>query len=152
MFVWVPFLGEGNIWPFVLICCLSGLSLGADMALPASIQADVVDLDWLESGQQRTGLFFAAWSMATKLSLALAIVICFPILDVIGFSPGGDNSDGALFGLAALYGLLPVIIKLGATILVWNFPIGAAEQADIRASLAKRLETEKTTIASQEML
>ncbi len=149
MFVWVPFLGEGDIWPFVLICCLSGLSLGADMALPASIQADVVDLDWLESGQQRTGLFFAAWSMATKLSLAFAIVICFPTLDVIGFSAGGDNSDGALFGLAALYGLLPVIIKLGASILIWNFPIGAAEQADIRAGLAARLEADQAIMAGQ---
>ncbi|MGI9452599.1 MAG: MFS transporter, partial [Geminicoccaceae bacterium] len=126
--------------------CLSGLALGADMALPASIQADVVDLDWLESGQQRTGFFFAVWSMATKLSLALAIVICFPILDVIGFEAGGDNSEVALLGLATLYGLLPVIIKLGATILVWNFPIGAAEQADIRANLAERLEAEETAV------
>ena len=147
IFIFVPFLGESDIWPFVLICCLSGLALGADMALPASIQADVVDLDWLKSGQQRTGFFFAVWSMATKLSLALAIVICFPILDVIGFSAGGDNSDSALFGLAALYGLLPVLIKLAATVLVWNFPIGAAEQADIRASLAKQLQAEGTAIA-----
>jgi Na+/melibiose symporter-like transporter len=122
----------------VVICCLSGLALGADMALPASIQADVVDLDWLESGQQRTGLFFAVWSMATKLSLALAVGIAFPLLDLIGFRAGGDNDPGALLGLAALYGLLPVAIKLAATMLVWHFPIGAPEQADIQKRLAER--------------
>jgi Na+/melibiose symporter-like transporter len=43
MFAAAPFLGEGDVWPFALICLLSGLSLGADLALPASIQADVVD-------------------------------------------------------------------------------------------------------------
>ncbi len=152
MFVLVPFLGKGDLWPFVVICCLSGLALGADMALPASIQADVVDLDWLESGEQRTGLFFAVWSMATKLSLALAVVIAFPLLELIGFTAGGENGEAALFGLAALYGLLPVIIKLGATCLVWNFPIGANEQAEIRASIAKRRDDDQQAMADHQRL
>ncbi len=134
--VWVPLPGPGDFWPFVVICCLSGLSLGADLALPASIQADVVDLDRLESGRQRTGLFFAAWSMVSKLSLALAVGIAFPALDLIGFEAGGRNSALALFGLAALYGLLPVVIKLAATALVWNFPIGADAHDDLRRRLA----------------
>ena len=136
VFVWVPLLGPGDFWPFVVICCLSGLSLGADLALPASIQADVVDLDRLESGRQRTGLFFAAWSMVSKLSLALAVGIAFPALDLIGFEAGGRNSALALFCLAALYGLLPVVIKLAATALVWNFPIGADAHDDLRRRLA----------------
>lgn len=138
MFVWAPFLGEGDLVAFTIICGLSGLSLGADMALPASIQADVVDLDNEQSGQQRTGLFFALWSMATKLSLALAIGIAFPLLDLIGFEAGGENEPSALLGLAMLYGLLPVVIKLAATALVWHFPIGAAEQAERRQRLAEQ--------------
>lgn len=136
MFVWAPFLGEGDLLLFTLVCAFSGLSLGADMALPASIQADVVDLDREESGQQRTGLFFALWSMATKLSLALAIGIAFPLLDLIGFEAGGENEPSALLGLALLYGLLPVLIKLAATALVWRFPIDQTEQAERQRRLA----------------
>lgn len=139
MFVWAPFLGEGDLWPFVLICAFSGLSLGADMALPAAIQADVVDLDSEASGHQRTGLFFALWSMATKLSLALAVGIAFPLLDLIGFEAGGDNTAPALLGLALLYGLLPVVIKLAATALVWRFPIDAEEQAERQRRLARQM-------------
>jgi glycoside/pentoside/hexuronide:cation symporter, GPH family len=135
-FVWVPLLGPGDLWGFAVICALSGISLGADLALPASLQADVVDLDWLESGRRRTGLFFAFWSMTTKLSLALAVGIAFPILDLAGFTAGGDKSDAALATLAALYGLVPVAIKLVATALVWNFPITEATQAEMRARLA----------------
>ncbi len=138
MFIWAPFLGEGDILAFTIICALSGLSLGADMALPASIQADVVDLDSEESGQQRTGLFFALWSMATKLSLALAIGIAFPLLDLIGYQAGKENEPSALLGLAMLYGLLPVLIKLTATALVWRFPIDAVEQEERRQRLAEQ--------------
>ena len=138
MFVWAPFLGEGDIVLFILVCAFSGLSLGADLALPASLQADVVDLDWQESGHQRTGLFFALWSMATKLSLALAIGIAFPVLDLIGYQAGGENTPTALLGLAMLYGLLPVLIKLAATALVWRFPIDAEEQAKRREWLAQQ--------------
>jgi GPH family glycoside/pentoside/hexuronide:cation symporter len=130
-FVWVPLLGPGDLLPFAVISLFSGLSLGADLALPASIQADVVDLDRVETGRQRTGLFFAIWSMSTKLALALAVGLAFPILDMAGFTPGGDNDPVALGTLAVLYGLAPVLIKLGATTLVWNFPIDAATQADL---------------------
>jgi glycoside/pentoside/hexuronide:cation symporter, GPH family len=135
-FVWVPLLGPGDVWAFGLICLLSGAALGADLALPASLQADVVDLDRLESGRRRTGLFFAFWSMTTKLALALAVGIAFPVLAVAGFAAGGDNSEAALTTLAALYGLVPVAIKLLATLLVWNFPLTEQVQAELRARLA----------------
>ncbi len=136
VFLWVPFLGPGDFWWFGLICALSGLALGGDLTLPSSIQADVVDLDRVESGRQRTGLFFALWNMATKLALALAVGIAFPVLAWLGFEAGGSNSELALFGVAALYGLLPVVIKLVATGLVWNFPLGAEAQAELRTKLA----------------
>jgi len=134
----VPLLGPGDVLPFFLICVLSGLSLGADLALPASMQADVVDLDWARSGRRRTGLFFALWSMATKLSFALAVGIAFPVLDLIGFQAGGGSGKGALLGLAVLYGLLPVAIKLLATAVVWNFPLGEASHADTLRRIRRR--------------
>ena len=38
--------------------------------------------------------------------------------------------------LVALYGLVPVAIKLLATLLVWNFPITEEVQAELRTRLA----------------
>ena len=40
--------------------------------LPPAIQADVIDVDTAASGEQRSGLYFATWGLATKLALALA--------------------------------------------------------------------------------
>ncbi|MSO98621.1 MAG: hypothetical protein EXR11_10450 [Rhodospirillaceae bacterium] len=58
-----------------LVCVVTGMGLGADLALPPALQADVVDFDILRNRQKRAGLFFAMWSMSTKFALALAVHI-----------------------------------------------------------------------------
>lgn len=137
VFLAVPFLGPGDFWPYLVVCVLSGLSLGADLALPAAMQADVVDVDRAATGAQRTGLYFALWAMATKLALALAVGIAFPALAALGFvAESGANAPQALFALSAFYGLVPVAFKLVATALIWNFPLDARAQADLRREVA----------------
>ena len=135
VFVLVPLLGPGDVWWFVVVCVLTGLCLGADLVLPSSMQADVVDLDTSASGAQRTGLYFALWGMATKLALALAVGIAFPLLDLAGFDQDGGNDGGALFALTALYSLAPVIFKAAAIVLMINYPITAQQQDALRRKL-----------------
>ncbi len=137
VFLLVPLLGEGDVWWFLAIAILTGATLGADLTLPASMQADVVDHDTTTSGRQRAGLYFALWSVATKAALAIAVGVAFPLLELAGFSAEADLNTGfALFALAALYSLLPALLKLGAAALVWRYPITNNVYADIRANLA----------------
>lgn len=138
VFVSVPLLGAGDIGWFLAISLLTGLCLGADLALPPAMQADVIDLDAARHRQDRAGLFFALWGMATKLALAAAVGIAFPLLDLAGFRAGGGNDPAALFVLAALYSLLPVAFKLGAIALMRGYPIDAARQARLRGVIARR--------------
>ncbi|MFO1070184.1 MAG: MFS transporter [Geminicoccaceae bacterium] len=135
VFAAVLFLGQGDVVAFAVICVLSGFSLGADLALPASMQADVVDLDRVATGRRRTGLFFAVWGMATKLAGAVAVGIAFPVLAAIGFTTAGGNDGTALTGLALLYGGLPVVLKLAAVALVWRFPLDESAQAELQRRL-----------------
>ncbi len=135
IFLWVPFLGAGDVYPYLAICILSGASVAADMALPAAIQADLVDLDTSEGGGGRTGLFFGLWNMATKLALALAVGIGFPALELSGFHP--DQADaGNTMALALFYGAFPIVFKLAATAMVWNFPVDRDAYSHIRERLA----------------
>jgi Na+/melibiose symporter-like transporter len=130
-------LGPGDVWWFLAVCVLTGLPLGGELALPPSMQADVIDLDTLRSGRRRSGLFFAAWGVATKVPLALAVGIAFPALALAGFEQGADSqSPSALFALAALYALLPCAIKLLSIWLLRGYPIDAAEQARIKGKVA----------------
>ena len=121
VFLWVPVVPLGEPSLFILICLLTGLSLGVDMSLPASMQADVIDLDRANGGGERAGLFFGRWGMATKLALALAIGITFPLIELAGYDPTSETPN--LQVLVLTYGLLPLPFKLLAAHLVWRFPL-----------------------------
>jgi Na+/melibiose symporter-like transporter len=138
LFSLVPFLAEGAVLAFGAICVATGICLGFDLSLPASIQADVIDVDTAASGEQRSGLYFAAWSLSTKLSLALGVGIVFPLLGLYGFVPGGSNGPSALAALVTIYVWLPLVLKLVAIALMWRFPLGEAEQRRLRADIEAR--------------
>jgi len=138
VFAFVPLLGPGDWLPFLAISILSGAALGADMSLPPAIQADVVDLDRLETGEGRAGLLFAVSSMAQKLGNALAVGAGLPLLEALGFRAGPEGVAG-LGALVGLYCAAPVALKLGAVALMWRFPLDAKAQAALRA----RLEAER---------
>ena len=42
-FVWAYFLGAGDVVPFAVVCALSGIAYGAELAIPPSMLADVAD-------------------------------------------------------------------------------------------------------------
>ncbi len=139
-FVAAPFIAEGQVGAFAAVCVGTGLALGADLVLAPAIQADVIDVDTANTGTQRAGLYFALWGFATKLALALAIGTAFPLLAWAGFDPAIQlRSPFGLTTLAVLYSIVPIVLKLGAIALVWNFPIDAAAQVLLRRRIeAKR--------------
>ena len=55
----------------------------------------------------------AAYTLATKLNLALAAGIALPLLDALGYVPGTQD-DGAARALAIVYAAVPCVLKLAA--------------------------------------
>ena len=132
-----PFLEVGSLYTFGVICIFSGVALGADITQPAAIQADVIDVDTANSGDQRSGTYFAFWSLATKLSLALTVVIVLPVLEHYGFSAALDSQSTAI-GITLLgfiYGWGPILLKAPAVLLMWNFPLGKLEVEQLRTKI-----------------
>ncbi|MFB2551551.1 MFS transporter [Ensifer soli] len=137
VFALSPLLAPGSLGGFAAICAVTGVCLGFDLALPASIQADVIDADTADSGEQRSGFYFAAWGLATKLALALSAGLVFPVLSAAGFdpAPSAQNDATALFWLALLYAWVPIALKAMAIALMWNFPLDERVQAALRARI-----------------
>jgi Na+/melibiose symporter-like transporter len=133
-FVWAPWLQTGDQFAFVVICLVTGVALGADMALPASLQADLVDADAALAGRRRAGLLFGLWGLATKLAAAIGIGLAFLALALAGFEPAGDNNQATLRWLALLYGLAPVLLKLASIALIRNFTETAGAGQPVGAS------------------
>ncbi len=131
IFAGALFLGEGDVVAFGVISVLTGLAFGADLSLPPSIQADVVDLDTRRTGAARAGVFFAIWQVATKAALALSSGLALIVLGWAGFEAGSQNTPDALWTLSILYAGVPIVLKLVAVGLMWRFPLDreALEQA-----------------------
>ncbi|MBU1191397.1 MAG: MFS transporter [Gammaproteobacteria bacterium] len=130
-FAGAPWLEAGDLALYAVICLFTGLAYGADLALPASLQADMVDLDQHYSGQQRAGLLFGLWGLATKLAAALGVGLAFGALALVGFDPQTQNSATTLGLLALLYGLAPVLLKLVSIALIWRLPTTLSTSQDI---------------------
>ena len=109
-------LGEGDLWAFAAICALSGLTLGADLALPSALLARVLD-DHPPAHAHR-GLYVGWWALAAKLNLALAAGLALPLLGLWGYQPGQPDPQG-LAALSLAYSGLPGVLKLAAAWLLY---------------------------------
>ncbi|HEX4858484.1 MAG TPA: MFS transporter [Usitatibacteraceae bacterium] len=128
-FVWAFLLGAGDALPFLAICILSGLGLGADLALPPSILADVIDDDDALGAGRNEGAYFGLWNLVTKMNLALAAGIALPALAWLGYQSKASNSPEALTHLAVIYALLPCLLKAAAALALATSPFVAPPSA-----------------------
>ncbi|MBN2816651.1 MAG: MFS transporter [Campylobacterales bacterium] len=111
-FSFVPFLQEGDVVAFFIITIISGMSLGADMALPVSMQADVAQ-NSLNAPREMGGTLFGFFAMLVKLSLALGVGVSFGLLGLFEFDVSAPTQDSLLL-LSLIYAAIPVCLKLGA--------------------------------------
>ena len=135
IFMFVLFLEEGDLTLFVVICIFSGLALSADLAIPSSIQADIIDLEFLKTGKRLTAQFFAFWGVVSKAAVALSTGIALILLDIVGFKSGDNNSTFVLFWLSFIYGGLPIILKIVSIYLMWDFKLDRKAHAEISLKL-----------------
>jgi Na+/melibiose symporter-like transporter len=118
-FIWAFALGAGDVVAFAIVCVMSGVAYGAELALPPSILADLVDRGGTE--HKANGAYFGLWQMIEKLNLAAAAGIALPLLAFLGYQPG--MSTGETLALSATYALLPCAIKLLGAAILWMAPV-----------------------------
>jgi Na+/melibiose symporter-like transporter len=132
-------LGNGDTLGFAGLVILSGFIFAGQPMLLRSMAADVVDADNVESGGQRTGLYFSLITMTQKVGGAIAIGIAYPLLGLFGFVPGAEvQTPEALDAVRYIYSILPVMALVVAFVTMWGFRLTNAEQMRLRAQLEAR--------------
>jgi glycoside/pentoside/hexuronide:cation symporter, GPH family len=116
-FLLVLALGPGDVGPYLAVCVVCGLALGADLTAPGTLLTGVVRQAGHADGGE--GAYAGWWHWGAKLNLALAAGLALPALQWLGYQPGRADAAG-LVVLAGVYGLLPCLFKLLALAVGWR--------------------------------
>lgn len=137
-FVFVFFLGPGQELAYGTLVALSAVGFGGWIAIPSSMQADVIDYDEALSGRRREGRYVGLWSLSRKLAAAASVGVALWILGEVGYVPNVEQSPDVLLTLRVLYCLVPSLLAFAALVLVLGYPIDREAHARIRDAIARR--------------
>ena len=128
--------------PYLLLLAapLMSFGLGGLFTLMGSMIADVCDLDELETGQRREGMYGSIFWWVVKLGMALSLALSGYALNATGFDValGGAQTDRTLTLMRVFDILVPAATSTLAIWIVATYPITEARAHEVRAELERR--------------
>ena len=120
------------------ITAVTGFLAGSFWVLPNSMKADVIDIDRLESGEDRTAWYFAVWSLAIKVALTVGPAIALWLLSLTGYVPSPEvgADEGSTLSLKLLFVFGPATGLLLTALIAWNYPLTESRHLEVRKKLA----------------
>ncbi|MEL6909603.1 MAG: MFS transporter [Cyanobacteria bacterium J06598_4] len=138
----------GQITLLYIGAIMAGVGVSVAYLIPWSMIPDVVDLDELNTGKRREGIFYSFMVFTQKLGLALALFLIGVALEWFGFIerlPGEAipvQPESALLAIRIAIAPLPTVFLIIGLVLTYLYPITKEVHADIRRQLKERKERE----------
>lgn len=128
-----------------LLGFVAGFGVSVCYLVPTAMLPDVIELDELETGKRREGLFYGFLVLLQKSALAIGTFLIGWVLALSGYVSHGPGEiapvqpESALFAIRIAIGPLPTLSLLLGMFLTWKYPITKARHAEIlQAVKAKR--------------
>ena len=134
----VFFLGPGDEVLYGVLVGLSGIGFGATLAIPSSMQADVIDYGELLDGHRREGQYVGLWAVSRKLTAAFGSGVAFVILGWAGYQAHQPLGSGTVLALKILYVVVPVVCYTAGVLILYWYPITRDEHGKILAAIRAR--------------
>ena len=134
-FLLVFFLENGNFLFFIIISCITGFCLGADLIIPPSIQADITDWHRCKFGEDISGVLFSIITFLNKLAFAVVSIFVFGIMGALDFDTDGEINANVRLFIIISYALAPILLKLLAAYLLTNFKLKENELQKIQKKI-----------------
>jgi GPH family glycoside/pentoside/hexuronide:cation symporter len=126
------------------IALVAGAGVSVAYLIPWSMLPDVIELDELETGQRREGVFYGVFVLLQKLGLSLGLFISAQVLGAAGYLQAVPGQPPPVQPASALYAIRLLVGPGGAAIMLLSlaatffYPITRARHARIRAELEAR--------------
>ncbi len=136
LFLFVP----ENAFAMAALCMvIAGMGQGGGVLLTRSLMADVVDVDEVQTGARRSGVYFGLLLTTSKVGLAVG-PLTYAALGAVGFQAtlGTENSAEALGTLTALFIGVPVLLTILGALSLRNYPLDEKRQAALAAAISAR--------------
>ncbi len=122
---------------------LAGSGLATAYLVPWSMLPDVVDLDELQTGQRREGIFYGFVVQLKKIGVAIALFLVSTMLAWSGLVTGGadqpmEQPDSALQAIRWLIAPIPSLILIGGLVLAYLYPITRDRHQQILLQLSEK--------------
>jgi GPH family glycoside/pentoside/hexuronide:cation symporter len=127
-------------WKILIPQPLCSVGMGGLFTLMGSMIADVCDMDELETGKRREGMFGSIYWWMVKLGMALAFAASGYLLNFTGFDValGGAQSSSTFFWMRVVDVGVPVIASTISIIAVSMYQLTEQRSQEIRMELDKR--------------
>lgn len=140
-FLFVP----GKPWMYIIALPFFSFGIGSLFTIMMSMTADIIDVDQLNTGKQREGIFGAIYWWMVKVGFAIAGALSGVIIGVVGFNPDLATTDqqSAVDGLHAFFCFFPVVGTLIAMYIMRDYNITEESAGEVRKELDKRKAEKK---------
>ncbi|MFH1479135.1 MAG: MFS transporter [Candidatus Omnitrophota bacterium] len=138
----MKWIGYNQIHPYLLLVCAPFIvfGLGSLFTLILSMVADVCDIDELQTGERREGVFSAVYWWMVKLGLAIASLIGGILLTGTGFKQelGLGQANETLLWMRIFDVFIPIVTSIIALFVISKIDISEEKAYNIRKQLEAR--------------
>ncbi|EDP95148.1 MFS transporter [Kordia algicida OT-1] len=145
-FLFIP----GKPWMYIIALPFFSFGIGSLFTIMMSMTADVIDIDELNTGKRREGIFGAIYWWMVKVGYAIAGALSGLIIAIVGFDSdlATTEQQSAVDGLHAFFCFFPALGTIAAMYIMRNYDITEQRSNEIRAELNKRKNNLVPSIAT----
>ena len=136
--LWFLFI-PGKPYMFLFALPFFSFGIGSLFTLMMSMTADVCDLDELNTGKRREGIFGAIYWWMVKFGFAIAGLLSGAIMTIVGFTPDAAiQPEGAIDGLRLFYSGVPILGTAIAMLVMRTYDVNEERAHEIRAAIEQK--------------
>lgn len=138
VFVSVFVLNAGNLVLLYCVMVFAGIANVGVWMMAFTLNADVIDVDELQTGIRREGLYLGFATMIRKAAIALGAGSVGIGLGLVGFEPNQVQTPQTALGIKLLFCVPPTLLVLAAYLLFRRFPLTRERHRELMAQIALR--------------